>query len=121
MENILFVATRDPAKRRANYALSKFDEMIEFSIRFMMSVHGQGRWPSSRASRGQARFVSNLTKDDIDWAYRIIIMDDTPPLFNEKDDYKNKIDHWEINERIPWYNQKKLIKDKVSSLLNEIN
>lgn len=85
-----------------------------------MSVHGQGRWPSSRAGKAQARFVPNMTKDDINWANRIIIMDDTPPLFKERARYKEKIEHWEVAEMIPWENQKKIIKGKVSSLLDSL-
>jgi hypothetical protein len=116
MQKILFVSTRGDG-RRAKYARKYFDKIEELSIKFMMSTHGIGRWPSSRAPISYCEHSTKLTEEEVESVDHIILMDEEPPYAKERQEYKDKIIHWKISENVPWAKQEEEIQGKVIELV----
>jgi hypothetical protein len=116
MQKILFVSTRGDG-RRAKYARKYFDKIEELSIKFMMSTHGIGRWPSSRAPISYCEHSTELTSEVVESVDHIILMDEAPPYSRERERYKDKIIHWKISENVPWAKQEEEIQGKVIELV----
>jgi protein-tyrosine-phosphatase len=120
MQKILFVSTRVEG-RRAKYARRYFDEIEELSVKFMMSTHGVGRWPSSRTPVSYCEDATKLTEDEVENVDHVILMDEEPPCgltyFNLREKYEDKIIHWKISEDAPWEKQKEEIQGKVIELI----
>ena len=120
MQKILFVSTRGDG-RRAKYARKYFDKIEELSIKFMMSTHGVGRWPSSRAPISYCESATKLTEEEVEGVDHIILMDEEPPYAKERKKYKDKIIHWRISEDVPWAKQEEEIQGKVIELVELVS
>lgn len=115
MKKVLFVSMRGIGKR-TEFAKKYFDLLNENSAKFMMSVHGVGRWPSAHTPMGMTEMTTTVTPEECDWADYIILMDTNPPDWRDRVMYSDKIQHWFIEKGLPWEEQTKLLKQYVAKL-----
>ena len=83
-----------------------------------MSVHGVGRWPSSKYPIGHCDMTTTVTEEECQWADHIILMDTNPPDWRDRLLYSDKIQHWYIEKGLPWEEQVKLLKSYVAKLVD---
>ena len=114
-KKVLFVSMRGIGKR-TKFAKEYFDEVNEFSAKWMLSVHSMGRWPSSRTPTGLTEMTTTVTKEECDWADYIVLMDTNPPDWRDRVLYGEKVEHWYIEKGLPWDDQVKLLKEYVHKL-----
>ena len=115
MKKVLFVSMRGIGKR-TEFAKKHFDDVNELSAKWMMSVHGHGRWPSSRTPVGVTEMTTTVTEEECEWADYIILMDTNPPDWRDRHMYGEKIQHWYIKKGLPWVDQVKILKNYVAGL-----
>ena len=120
MQKIIFVSTGQSG-RRAKFAKRYFDEIEKLTCQFMMSVHGSGRWPSSRVPTSERLAVLELSEEDACRSDHIVLMDSEPLCAEEESKYKGKIMHWDISEKISWEEQKTEIKKRVMDLIGQVD
>jgi protein-tyrosine-phosphatase len=118
MKKVLFVSMRGIGKR-TEFAKQHFDKVNELSAKWMMSVHGCGRWPSSRTPMGLTEMTTTVTPEECDWADYIILMDTNPPDWRDRVMYSEKIQHWYIEKGLPWEEQTKLLRAFVATLADQ--
>ena len=115
MKKVLFVSMRGIGKR-TKFAKEHFDLLNENSAKFMMSVHGIGRWPSSRTPTGLTEMTTTVTSEECDWADHIILMDTNPPDWRDRGMYTSKVQHWYVKKGLPWEEQEQILKAYVADL-----
>ena len=59
MQKIIFVSS-NKSGRRAKFAKRYFDDVERLTCQFMISVHGVGRWPSSRVPTSERVAMQEL-------------------------------------------------------------
>ena len=118
MQKIIFVSTGQSG-RRAKFAKRYFDEIEKLTCQIMMSVHGSGRWPSSRVPTSERLAVLELSEEDA-WRTDHIILRGFESLYAvEESRYKGRIMDWEISEEISWEEKKTEIKKGVMDLIGQ--
>ena len=83
----------------------------------MMSVHGQGRWPSSRVPIAMCDSILNLGegKEELGEADRIVVMEDDEETLALNNEFGDKVEHWNIHGF-----EKVEIKKKVADLVDRV-
>lgn len=118
MKKVLFVSLRG-IEKRTKFCKEYFDELNKMSAMWMMKVHGCGRWPSSRVAKAVCETRDAMTPEECEWADYIILMDNKTPDWRDKGMYSRKIEHWHIDENLPWNEQEEIIKGLVRALVEK--
>lgn len=118
MKKVLFVSMRGIGKR-TEFCKKFFDELNKNAAMFMMSVHGVGRWPSSRVAMAMCEMKEEVTSQECKAADYIILMDTNPPDWRDRGMYSKKIEHWYIEKGLSWEEQKEILKDYVRKLVDK--
>ena len=118
MKKVLFVSMRGIGKR-TKFCKQFFDQLNKNAAMWMMSVHGIGRWPSSRVAIAHCEMKESVTKKEADQADYIILMDTNPPDWRDRGMYSKKIEHWYVEKGLPWEEQEKILKDYVRKLVDK--
>ena len=118
MKKVLFVSMRGIGKR-TEFAKSYFDHMNKMGVLWMISVHGSGRWPSSRVAQAMCEMTTTVTEEECKEADYIILMDTNPPDWRDRGMYSTKIQHWYIKPGLPWEDQEEILKGYVRKLVDE--
>jgi len=119
MKKVLIVSMRGVGER-TEFAKHFFDEMNKLAALFMMYTHGVGRWPSSRTPLMDCTTTKRLTGAQCDKADYIVLMhtSKTGKVRNilTHEDYKDKLQHWYIDDELNWEDQEEMIKNYVREL-----
>ena len=118
MKKVLFVSMRGIGKR-TEFCKKFFDELNKNAALFMMSVHGIGRWPSSRVAMAMCEMKETVTSKECEQADYIILMDTNPPDWRDRGLYSKKIEHWYVSKELPWEEQQEILKDYVRKLVDK--
>jgi hypothetical protein len=115
MKKIIFLGVGETCER-AHFAKEHFDLLEEMGVRFMMSVHGCGRWPSSKVPVSMCESMLHEVKDtclkDVD---KIVVMEDDEKFMANNPEFMDKMEHWNIHGF-----SRKEIKKKVSDLVDKM-
>jgi hypothetical protein len=120
MKKVLFVSMRGIGKR-TKFCNEFFDELNKAGAMWMLSVHASGRWPSSRVAQGSCEMTTTLTEEKCDRADHIILMDTNPPLWEDREKYASKIQHWYVAKDMEWEEQKEVLKQYVRELVDIVD
>jgi hypothetical protein len=118
MKKVLFVSMRGIGKR-TKFCKEFFDQLNKNAAMWMMSVHGIGRWPSSRVAVAHCEVKESVTKEEAEQAHHIILMDTNPPDWRDRGMYSRKIEHWYVEKGLPWEDQEEILKDYVRKLVDK--
>ena len=118
MKKVLFVSMRGIGKR-TEFCKEFFDKLNKMSAMWMMSVHGIGRWPSSRVAMAMCEMKEAVTSKECEEADYIVLMDTNPPDWRDRGLYSRKIEHWYVSKDLSWEEQKEVLKDYFRKLVDK--